>query len=310
MEKEPVLHFNEPRWLDSMDQEQFKDIAKDKRLTLHCFGDSYTAGHGIVPYKTGLNNGRLIWDFFNGKHKEESFPYYILKLSNCFRPDGISIIARGGAGNIEILQAIIKRLPNIAPNDQVIIGATNADRFLFPARPKRAINEGYNSLWDRVHFTDDFQWMSGDNLPAIETPMSALADVFQDVLDNRTLDGDGNPIVDEVEGQYIDNVERIVDWANLVTKDKESGSSIHRAFTIVEEHLLRTVAKYIALSITPNVILWGHKMWENYQTITEWTKDSESPIEDMHWSPYGHQSFANTIMPFILHGYHEIGLER
>ena len=302
---------NKDSLIDNMDQQEFKEQAKDKKLTLHCFGDSYTAGHGLVPYRGGMADNKMIWDFFDGKHKEDYFPEQIQRLTSCFRPDGIRVVARGGAGNLEILQAVIKSIPLFAPADQVIIGATNADRFLLPARPKRSSSQAYNEYWNSSYYTDAFQWMSGDCLPAMEFPVSNVASTYERAINDRMVDKEGKAIYDELQENYIEQLSQIVDWADMVTKeDLGKGGDILKPLVIVQEHLLRTVAKYISTCITPNVILWGSKMWMQYQTITEWTKDHDNPIEDIHWSPYGHQLFANTITPFILKGYHEIGLER
>ena len=230
---------------------------------LWCFGDSFTAGHGLnfdeINRESSINYSSKPLDFNDNSKVWNLDPHFKkYKKYKHFYKDSIFVkhfskylnyesINKGesGCSNDRIIHQIIENINQFNSNDVVVIGMTSYVRVLVPSKYGLGVAgklEGTKYRNDKHSFvTRGPSWNK-----KLER---AVTDYCHDVLAaNESI----------VADYYID----------LFIKIRES-----------------------LLSMVERVILWDHTQWFKYESIKHW-----KGIDDAHWSPQGHKDFTSFLI--------------
>ena len=220
---------------------------------LWTFGDSFTYGsglHGFMPED-------IFW--YGQSFSEYIFPKLVanhldLVLENHGMP---------GENNLAIIREILKFVPEITPQDVVIIGLTCPARY--------PVFTGKDTT-----FT-----ISGDVLYKIvealksgkETPIWAGV-----LIDTYSIDE-----LQIILDYYLTVMPRFFDQAYL--QHLESIQSIQKLF----------------LNRGIKCLIWDRTTWESFENIETWTRGlGDRQVYDGHWSPNGNLKFAEIVKRSLL----------
>ena len=228
---------------------------------LWCFGDSFTAGHGLnfdefnregcLNYEGSFYNfddNSNIWhrDPYFKKYKDYKHSYkdkIFAKLFSNYLNYELINEGESGCSNDRIIHQIIKNINSFKSDDIILIGLTSYLRVIVPSKFGMG-GAGATNVDEDVH-----KCYVKHGPRSSEKLVEKVTEYIYDVL---------MPNEDILEAYYL----------NL--------------FKSVRDLILPKVKR---------VVLWDHHHWHRFENIHDWKR-----IGDRHWSPKGHEQFNNFLI--------------
>ena len=250
------------------------------------FGDSFTSGHGL-NFDYDIKKLNIMNKYY--KYNEiETLPNHIWD-----NPPLLKYKDFKENHQFSIWPHLMCKHYDLNYNNEGISGGSN-EEILFSILPQlKNINEG------------DYVFIGLTNPNRIMIPFNG--DIFDNPLissginwvDNKTngvtgLEHSKNNLYTEDDKEVIVNFLHDI----VLKNEKNYISYFLKMFTNLQEY-------FIEKNIT--CIIWGFLLWSQFENIKKWT---DGKVNDLHWSPKGHNDFFNFMISKIEKGVIFIDNER
>lgn len=222
---------------------------------LWTFGDSFTFGSGLRGYLPE----ETYW--YGHSFSEYVFPKLIATHLNLY----LKNLGMPGENNPVIIRSVLRFLPEITPQDVVIIGLTCPARY--------PVYTGGESTFS----------LSGE----------VLRNIVEGIKTGKPVPVWSNRLI---ETYTVDELETILDYYLTIMPrffDEAYGQHLESIQSIQKSFLNRGI----------KCLIWDRTTWESFENIETWTKEvepSDLNVPDGHWSPNGNLKFAEIVKRSLL----------
>ena len=254
---------------------------------IYFYGDSYTAGHGLLPPT-----------IYKKVTKPKGTEHFTARLKEYFKADQAHYRAINGNSNDHILYQLTEDIPHITSGSTIVVGMSAPTRsslyvhktknstleheFLASKGPNKVLNKKSSLLHVSVHLPEvATEKLIGTNLHIqnLSRPLNPEMQKFQSYSSTLFLKNHATP-------SFIEAYESAANY-NVNVKGLYFGEWTLYWRTVAEGIL--NLAKRAGIEI----ILWDWTVWCHYETIQDATKGT---IEDGHWSWKGQSDFCKDLI--------------